>query len=147
MVLQKGIAHGFALLLFGQPAHGRLEEEDAKDGKQDDEFEDDQPHQRLSPGHVPEPVPVKGRKKGEYAGGLGHGVAGFNAKLAIISQKWFIPTCFAADNLSTKYAYIRTKIVVADDLSSCLGLWRVKMVLRDVPRFEDREVPCRRKES
>ena len=68
MWLSQGGTHLFALFLVREPAHSRLEEENAKDAKQDDEFKQDEPDQGLSPGHIPEPVPVQGGKKREYAG-------------------------------------------------------------------------------
>lgn len=58
MGLCEDIANLLALLFIGQPAHGRLEEKDAEDGKKDDELKDNQPNQRLAPGHVAETVPV-----------------------------------------------------------------------------------------
>lgn len=74
MVLQQGVTHLLALLFIRQPAHGRLEEEDAKDGKHNDKFENDEPNERLAPGHVPEAVPVKGGEKGNDAAGAVHPV-------------------------------------------------------------------------
>ena len=72
MRLREDGAHLFAFLLIGEPAHGGLEKEDAKDGKKDYEFEHDKPHQRLSPGHILESIPVQGIEKREYAPRLGH---------------------------------------------------------------------------
>jgi hypothetical protein len=63
MWLSQGGTHLFALLLVREPAHSRLEEEDAKDAKKDDEFEQDEPNQGLSPGHITETVPIQGGKE------------------------------------------------------------------------------------
>lgn len=71
------MAHHFALFLIRKPAHGRLEEEDAKDGKEDDEFEYDEPDQGLPPCHVPESVPVKSGEKRNDAAGAVHTVVSF----------------------------------------------------------------------
>ena len=86
MRFREGGAHRLALLLVREALHGRLEEENAKDGEEDDEFEHYEPHQGLSPGHVPEPVPVQGSEKREYAGAPGHDGGKFSSKLLIIPE-------------------------------------------------------------
>ena len=53
----------FTLLLRCETAHGRLEKENSENGKEDEKFENNKPYQRTAPGHIPEPIPVKGIEK------------------------------------------------------------------------------------
>ena len=51
--------HQLAFLLVCETAHGRFEEEQTENGEEDEDFKENEPNERPSPGHVPEAVPVE----------------------------------------------------------------------------------------
>lgn len=72
MVFREVVAHHFAFFAVGHPGHRRLEEKHPQDSEKNEKFENDQPHERLAPGHIAESVSVETEHGAKYGGAVFH---------------------------------------------------------------------------